>query len=269
MGANERICLNGLAVQPIVSLEERWNTLLDPAWLEDLDNTSFLTRCRQGDVSRTELRTFVVQQFFYSRHFTRFLCALLSNMGNESDRMELTENLLEEIGFDEHAGVPHSQIYREMMVRMGVDPEFEKVLPSTKFLVDAMYDCCRNSNPLVGLAAMCLGAEAIVPHVYSQIVRGFQSQGEPIENLEFFRIHIECDDGHAITMRNIIDREIGRDPFQMTLLKLTALRLLQARTRFFEGVSGAASEQKIVLDGVHPTARLMEVRHDSFQLQGL
>lgn len=269
MGANERICLNGQEIQPVVSLEDRWSELLDPSWVNELDGTLFLTRCRRGEVSGQELRTFIAQQYFYSRHFTRYLCALLSNMGNESDRMELTENLLEEIGFDEHAGVPHSQIYREMMSRMGIDPQFESVLPSTKFLVDTMYDCCRNANPLVGLAAMCLGAEAIVPHLYSQIVRGFQSQGESLENLDFFRIHIECDDGHAITMRNIIDREVGRDPFQKPLLKLTALRLLQARARFFDGVSEAAAEAKPVLDGVHPTARRMEVYRDTIQLQGL
>lgn len=257
MGANERIGIN-LAPE-IVALDPKWLELIDESWLENLDCTTFLTRCRSGAVNRSELNSFLIQQQYYSKHFTRYLCALLSNISNEHDRQELTENLLEETGFIDNSEIPHSQIYREMMIEMGVPPESEPILASTQFLIDTMYECCRSANPLIGLAAMCLGAEAIVPHVYSQVIRGFIANGELSSNLKFFHIHVGCDDEHAITMRNIINRELSRDRFQLSLLKMTAVRLLQARTLFFEGISSRAAV-------IIPT---IGVRHDALQFQGL
>jgi pyrroloquinoline-quinone synthase len=254
MGANERIRLNQSL--KIVPLEEHWVDLIDDAWMARLDDTSFLRRCRSGDVSRDELLHFVGQQNLYSRHFTRYLCALLSNMAHEGDRLELTENLLEEIGFGDAGEIPHSQIYREMMAKLGVDASVA-IEPATQHLIDTMYEACRNPNPLVGLAAMCLGAEAIVPHVYSQIIAGFVARGEPVENLHFFQLHVECDDGHAITMRKIIDRELGRNPEQIAILRTTAQRLIEARTLFFETFS--PHFEYAVERGV---------KHESFQLQG-
>lgn len=223
------------------SLDSDWAKLIEPEWIENLDRVPFLTRCRSGEVTRPELNTFLIQHCYYARHFTRFLCAVMSNMSDEHDRLELMENLVEEAGFAEDSEIPHAQLYREMMRSMGVDPTTEPIFESTQQLIDAMYDCCRNSNPLVGLAALCLGAEAIVPHLYSQVIGGFLSQGEPLENLNFFTIHVQCDDGHAITMRNILERSLASDSFQTVLLKLTAARMIQARTRFFEGISGRST----------------------------
>jgi hypothetical protein len=86
------------------------------------------------------------------------------------------------------------------------------------------------------LGALCLGAEAIVPHVYSQIVRGFESQGYTKEDLSFFYLHIGCDDEHALTMKSIIDREIIT-PIQKQALLCSAARVIHARARFFNSIS--------------------------------
>src|SRR4051812_41215677 len=97
MGSNERFGL--VAPHHLVPLDNKWLELIDEEWVRDLDWSPFLMRCRAGLVTREELNSFLIQQNYYSRHFTRYLCALLSNMNNETDRLELTENLLEEIGF--------------------------------------------------------------------------------------------------------------------------------------------------------------------------
>jgi pyrroloquinoline quinone (PQQ) biosynthesis protein C len=217
-------------------MEAAWNDLLDESWLNRLEGTPFLTRCRAGRASRIELHAFVRQQYHYARHFTRYLCALLANLSDEGDRNELAHNLWEEMGFGHFGAVPHAQIYREMMARMGVRPETEGPRRATEELVDAMLDCCRDTDPLVGLGALCLGAEAIVPRLYRQIVQGFEGQGEPSENLEFFRIHIEEDDKHAETMRRIIDKALKANPEYREKLRAGALRVLSARARFFEEI---------------------------------
>jgi pyrroloquinoline-quinone synthase len=217
-------------------LETRWNTWLEPGWIAALDETPFLSRCRKGEVSSEELACFAAQQYHYSRHFTRYLCALLSNVVNEGDRRELTENLVDETGLGTEKGIPHSTIYRSMLGKLGVDPADHPVLPETQRLIDTMLESCRNPNAAVGLGALCLGAEAIVPHVYSQVVRGFEARGETRDTLEFFHLHIGCDDEHAETMKAIIEREMTSSEQKLTL-RCSAARAIAARVRFFRGLT--------------------------------
>jgi pyrroloquinoline quinone (PQQ) biosynthesis protein C len=217
----------------IVPLDSSFTGLIDSAWLDALDATPFLSRCRSGKASRRELLSYVCQQHFYSRHFTRFLCALMARVA-EDDRLVLTHNLFEEMGLGEFGSVPHSTLYRQMMGRLGVDASKERPNRATTHLVDLMFACASSDDPLIGLAALGLGAEAIVPHVYSQIVCGFQALGEPLETLEFFLIHIQGDDEHAVTMRKILERELVRDPKQLAVVRATAERVIAARAAFFE-----------------------------------
>jgi pyrroloquinoline quinone (PQQ) biosynthesis protein C len=221
----------------LVPLDEKWFGLIDETWLTQLDAAPFLGRCRRRTVSIWELRAFVAQQYHYSRHFTRYLCALMVGLDREQDRAELAGNLFEEMGLSGGNGLPHAEIYRRMLAAMEVDPEAIPVLPSTAALVEAMLSACTDPDPMVGLGALCLGAEAIVPHIYSQVLRGFRSVGEAEENLEFFRIHIDGDDEHAVTMRRIIDREAQDNPRRILTLKASAQRLIAARTAFFQGLS--------------------------------
>ena len=50
-----------------------------------------------------------------------------------------------------------------------------------------MYMLCRQTDPANGLGALCLGAEAIVPVFYADIVEGFVQAGVPRERLGFLR----------------------------------------------------------------------------------
>lgn len=204
-------------------------------WFDILGNTLFLNRCRTGQISRNELHTFVRQHQLYSRHFTRYLAALLCNMEDDQDRQGLIINLFDEMGLGDAGNVPHSVLYRNMMHKMVVLPD-SNPLPSTTKLIDAMFDCCRNPNLMVGLGALCLGAEGIVPTIYSMIINGFLTIGEPAENLEFFYLHVGCDDGHSQTMMQIIERELTKNPEAIIDLNYGANKLIQARVDFFNGL---------------------------------
>lgn len=221
----------------IVQIDPSWDGLLRAEWIRELDESPFLSRCRQRQVSRDELHGFVRQQGHYSRHFTRFLNAIMSNLVEEIDRHALTQNLFEEMGLGEVKTTPHSQIYRDMMKAMGVRLDEEAPNSATVNLVDTMFDCCRNENPMVGLGAICLGAEAIVPHIYSTVLEGFDAVGEPRKNLEFFSIHVSCDDEHAITMRNIITRRLQADPRLRVDLDYGAAKAIAARVASFHALS--------------------------------
>ena len=213
-----------------------WEGLLNPDWIKEMDATPFLSRCRSGQVTIAELKEYLVQQYFYSRHFTRYLCALLSNMSDEEDRQALTENLVDEAGLGEVKGIPHSRIYRSMLDSFGLEPKVSKPLPETESLVKLMLLSCRDSDGAVGLGALCIGAEAIVPHLYGQIVKGFEANGFTKEQLHFFYLHMECDDEHSATMQKIILNRFA-DEVSLTKLGTSAQNLIKARTLFFEALS--------------------------------
>jgi pyrroloquinoline quinone (PQQ) biosynthesis protein C len=205
-------------------------------WLEELTNTQFITRCRTGQISREELNTFVEQHQIYSRGFTRYLGALLANIENDEFRLVLTRNLFDEMGFGDAGNMPHSKLYRKMMESLGLIPE-QTPLPSTQLLIDTMFECCQSPSYMVGLGALCLGAEELVPYMYQPIVDGFLALGESLKKLEFFTLHIECDEGHADAMYAIIDQKLQENPESLLDLNYGAEKLIQARIRFFEGLS--------------------------------
>jgi pyrroloquinoline-quinone synthase len=217
-------------------IDHRWSALLKPEWVQRLRDTRFLTRCRTGAVSRMELHLFVRQHYHYSKHFTRYLGGLLSNLHEELARVALTRNLFDEMGMS--GGTSHAEIYRRMMAAMFLGDEGDVgAFPATQALVETMLECCGSPRAMVGLGALCLGAEAIVPEVYTTIMSGFEAVQEPRENLEFFALHILDDDEHALTMREIILRELARDPHSRLDLEYGAARAISARVSFFEAIS--------------------------------
>ena len=227
-------------MQSVEVLDRGWDSLLKPEWLNSLRATSFLSRCRTGIVSRRELEVFLRQHHYYSQHFTRYLCALISNLQNEQDRQLLTQNLFDEMGL--FTGVSHAEIYRRMLSTILPSGNDVGAFPATQALIETMLECCRNARSMVGLGALCLGAEAIVPEVYSTILNGFDAVREPRENLHFFTIHVSGDDEHARTMRNIILRELSNNSRCRYDLEYGAARAFDARVEFFEAISQAVND---------------------------
>lgn len=213
----------------------RSSRYIQPVWLDALSRTRFLTRCRSGEITRAELNNFVEQHQIYSRCFTRYLAALLANIEDDQHRFELTQNLFDEMGLGTAGALPHAKLYRSMMANLGLQPE-QTPLPATQHLIDAMFECCRAPSVMVGFGALCLGAEGIVPHIYQQIVDGFLAVGESLSTLQFFTVHIQCDDGHADTMCAIIDQQIKCHPNSLIDLNYGAEKLIRARIDFFESL---------------------------------
>lgn len=223
-------------------VDPTWHKFIDKRQIEALDATPFLSGCRNRSVQPKELRSFLIQHYHYSKHFTRFLCALLSNLTNDGDLQKLADNLFEEMGLGKVGEVPHSQIYREMLESLGIDPTEEAPNPATLELVNTMLYYCRSHDPMDGLGALCLGAEAIVPHLYTQIINGFLANGHSPNELSFFSIHVENDDEHAKTMKLIIERELSGDHHKMIRLVHAASSVIEKRRRFFEEISFRSAE---------------------------
>lgn len=201
----------------------------------------FVRRCANGDVSLSALKIFLAQHGRYGSFFTRYLCALIANLDNADDVVRLAQNLAEEIGFDGNGQESHSMIYARMLADFGIDPKRTPTLPGTRALIDTMFDYCKRKNPAYGLAALCLGAESIVPALYRDLMHGFTACGVSEEKLEFFRIHIECDDGHGEIMRDILARMLEQDPGQRHAVFEASARMIEARLAFFSNIEWEAA----------------------------
>ncbi|GAB2893772.1 TenA family transcriptional regulator [Microbulbifer echini] len=199
----------------------------------------FLKRCRDGSITMEELKIFLVQQGIYSRYFVRYLCAMMANLPSNKEVHELAENLMEELGLEPDSPKPHAEIYREMLEHFDLSLENAEILPGTQHLVDTMFQHCRDLRASSGLGALCLGAEALVPDLYSDIVAGFRACGVADEQLTFFLLHIECDDGHAETIRDIMVEIGSKDASQLDVMLGAGRRLVQARQQFFDSIETA------------------------------
>ncbi len=212
---------------------------LDPAWIRTLMESPFLVRCQNNTLGRQEAETFLVQHYHYAKHFTRCLAALISNLGVEADRQKLIQNLFEEMGCDGKT-ISHAQLYLKMLHTFGLRPESHPPSVPTQDFATCMLSLCAQSNALVGLGALCLGAEAIVPLLYSTILRGLLGVGYPRECLEYFALHIESDDLHAESMAEILRREVKDNPRQRVPIRNAARQALKARKVFFDALSQPA-----------------------------
>jgi pyrroloquinoline-quinone synthase len=210
--------------------------------IERIHQHPFLHRCRERDVSLDELKIFLVQQGLYSSYFTRYLCAMMANLPKNEYVLRVASNLCEELGLTDDSVTPHSVMYKNMLDHFGVTREGAQPLPGTQRLIDTMFDHCRAPKPARGLGALCLGAEMLVPTLYGSIIKGFQGCGVPDSAIEFFRLHVECDDGHADIMWDIMMEIAERDPDQAVLMANAGEALVDARLAFFTSIETSFKE---------------------------
>lgn len=177
-----------------------------------------------------------MQQGLYGSHFTRCLCALMSNLPDNETVLRLSENLFEELGLDGGGSVPHHVIYQRMLESFGLSMTGAKPTAATQRMIDTALGYCRNPNPAYGLGAISLGAEALVPVIYADLIAGFGACGIPAEQIRFFHIHVECDDGHAETLRDIMVDVARNDLQQVHLMIEAGQAMVDARMALFSAV---------------------------------
>ena len=171
-----------------------------PFWTSPL-----LAGFAQGAYSKEDLAYIFSQYHHYSRSFTKFIAAVMANCDNDLFRAQLSENLWEEGGGCEPER-RHAQIFRNFLTRsLGVeDPEKIDYAPYTRNYVREYLVTCLRSEPMAGAAFLSLGTEGIVARLYEIMLKGLRAAGIPDEELEFFHIHIGCDDEHAVTLENMM-----------------------------------------------------------------
>jgi pyrroloquinoline quinone (PQQ) biosynthesis protein C len=208
--------------------------------VERLRSHSFLKRCREGLITLNELKIFLVQQGLYATNFTKYLCATMSNLPSNAEIRPLAQNLFDEVGLS--GTKPHAVIYGEMLNNFSLGLKNATPLSGTTTLIDAMFRNCRNPNPSFGSGALYLGAEALVPFFYGDIVQGFSEFGIREEHLGFFTLHIVVDEGHANDLRDIMISILTKKPEEIDNMVSAGKELVEARCEFFTSIEDAAQK---------------------------
>lgn len=221
------------------------------ATLRRLQSEHPFWRCRllagfeQGAFSRDELRYIFSQYHLYSSSFTRFIAAVMANCENDLFRAQLSENLWEEGG----GCAPdrrHAQIFRNFLSRsLGVE-DIKKIeyASYTRSFVREYLAQSQRAEPIADAAFLSLGTEGIVARMYEVMRTGLRKAGIPDGELEFFDIHIACDDAHAATLENMM-LSYAQEPGWFDECAAAMARALELRAEFFDNIFDALQARRL------------------------
>ncbi len=211
-----------------------------PFWQNPL-----LVAFEQGALSRDDLRYVFSQYHLYTKNFTRFLAAVMANCDSDLFRAQLSENLWEEGGGCE-PDRRHAQIFRNFLSRsLGItDADAIEYAPYTRHFVREYLVQCLRSEPMAGTAFLSLGTEGIVARLYQTMVKGLRQAGIAEDELEFFHIHIGCDDEHAVTLERMMASYAGEQGW-FDACQQAMNRALELRAEFFTNILDALHKQRL------------------------
>ncbi|AKG20404.1 iron-containing redox enzyme family protein [Calothrix sp. 336/3] len=195
----------------------------------------FFTACLQGELTKQDFIEIFSQYYLYSKNFTRYVAGVMANCDRDQFRAKLTQNLWEESG--ENGGVSHAEIFRNFMKNSLFINDLTQIKfkSFTQEFVDLYLQNTIQADPLWGCAWLSLGTEGIVSRMYQIMVTGMRQAGFADSELEFFHIHIGCDDEHAATLTEMMCSYQDIPEWFDTCLQASD-RALIARANFFESL---------------------------------
>jgi quercetin dioxygenase-like cupin family protein/pyrroloquinoline quinone (PQQ) biosynthesis protein C len=231
---------------------------------------------QNGSLTKDDLRYIFSQYQYYSRSFTRFISAVMANCDSDLWRARLSANLWEEGGGCEPAQ-RHAEIFRRFLRdELGVPaPEETEFAAFTQHFVREYLVACLAGDALTGSAFLSLGTEGIVPRMYQVFVTGLRKAGFRDEQLEFFHLHIACDDDHAETLEQMMLSYAG-EPRWFDACKRAMNHALDLRLELFERMVDALQRQRLdptlarINDGASlcpPAATPKDVHHRAIDVQ--
>jgi len=243
--ASARPDFAALAVARDVAIESQLAALRRLQDEHPLWRCALLSGFAQGAFSRDDLRYIYSQYHLYSSSFTRYIAAVMTNCENDLFRAQLSENLWEEGGGCEPAR-RHAQIFRNFLAR-SLDIEDVKQItyaPFTRQFVREYLDFAIRGDAMSGSAFLSLGTEGIVSRMYQIMRGGLRLAGIPDDELEFFDIHIACDDAHAVTLENMMV-SYAREPGWFEVCRLAMICALDLRLEFFNNLFEALQQRRL------------------------
>ena len=205
-------------------------------------NHPFLSRLGNGEYANVQevLKDYAHQYSIYSEWFTRYLDGVLSNLSDPSHTAAIMENMEEEKGnpnSDRLEERPHVELFQMFKNQIGADAAYCAANPPCTTVLlwrDLFLQKCNSSIPGVGLAAIGMGTEYIISTIYPNIIEAIENHtdlGE--EGSLFFRLHVDCDDGHAEVVRQIT-QQVAEDIANREAIRFGVFSSLNLRKAFWD-----------------------------------
>lgn len=172
----------------------------------------YLERLAMGQLPNVKLALmdYAHQYSFYSVCFPQYLESVIEGLESEAHREILRENLREEQGdptSDDPRDAPHTEIFARFTEAIGIDDEYRAThKPSTTVEVwrDLALQKCRSEQTGVGVGAIGIATEMVVPTIYQYILESIQTHTDLTEDdYYFFTLHAACDHEHAEALISI------------------------------------------------------------------
>jgi mannose-6-phosphate isomerase-like protein (cupin superfamily)/pyrroloquinoline quinone (PQQ) biosynthesis protein C len=218
------------------------NTALDTstAFFSDLASqhpiwhNPLLVLCQKGAFQLQDFQFIFSQYAHYNRSFTRLLATLMVQCENDHFRAELTHNLWEESGEQQHEK-SHAHLFRVFLrdALLLSDDDLGTALPETKTFIHEYIQMCLNESPEGCAAILAFATEGIVSRLYSIFKSGLMQAGIAEKELHFFTLHIGCDDEHAAVIQTITQSYRHKANFQKNC-ETALLKALDLRDRYFK-----------------------------------
>lgn len=202
----------------------------------------YLERIALGDLPDVPraLQDYAHQYPFYSRDFPAYLEGVIAGLDSPAHRATLEANLDEERGdptSEDPNDAPHTELFARFSRAIGVDEAYRAChKPSTTVEVwrDLALQKCRSEQPGVGVGAIGIGTEFVVPTIYRYILEGLRKHTDLTEyDYYFFTLHATCDQAHAADLIGI-SVEIAAEADHREAIRFGVLSALNLRKAFWD-----------------------------------
>ena len=172
-------------------------------------------------------------------------------MKNENHKELIRENLLEEGDpmAVELEDKPHVEIFADFKARIGVNDQYlasNEICDTVRFWAETFLSCCKNERNGCGLGAIGIATEFIVPEIYQHFIAAIEKHSTFDDKASlFFRLHVDCDDGHGQDLVNVIT-DVAAEPSEREAIRFGTLLALNLRSSFWDAMLARALTMRML-----------------------
>ncbi len=207
-------------------------------------NNPLIKLFKKGFLNVDEIKFIYSQYYYYSYNFTKLLASLLLKCNNDYYRAQLSRNLWEEGGALKIED-RHVEIYRKFL-KEGLSLSLEEIRYEsyTKYFFGESLRYCLESDAIQCAAFLSYGTEGIVSRLYTIMKNGLLKAGIQDKHLNFFNIHIACDDEHAEILKEMMSSYHQEDGW-FEKCQNSIIYALNLRNEFFTNLYTSIQNKKI------------------------
>jgi pyrroloquinoline quinone (PQQ) biosynthesis protein C len=224
------------------SAKEFMTSLCTEALKHDAINHEYLNKFKNVNINNIKqaLRDYAFQYSHYSNGFTIYLKNVVDRLSEKKHKDILMENYYEEMGkkdSDKFEDWPHKKMFNSFAEEVGVTKEYKEnneLCITTKVWRQLFDEKCKTTIPGVGIGAIGVATEFIVPHIYSSLIPTIKAESTLSSRCSyFFELHTECDIEHG---NEIIEcaTELAKDTTVREGIRFGTFSSLNLRKAFWD-----------------------------------